>query len=64
VHHLRRLYQSLSGRLITKKDFPVPIENGLELCIDCDYCVAICPTGAMQQRTMNPEDIETNRTGD
>ena len=38
------------GGLITKKDFPVPIENAWDLCIDCGHCVAICPTGAMHQR--------------
>jgi nitroreductase/NAD-dependent dihydropyrimidine dehydrogenase PreA subunit len=44
--------------LITKKDFPVPIENSWDLCIDCGHCVAICPTGAMHQRSMSPEDCE------
>jgi nitroreductase/NAD-dependent dihydropyrimidine dehydrogenase PreA subunit len=46
------------GALITKKDFPVPIENAWDLCIDCGHCVAICPTGAMHQRSMSPEDCE------
>ena len=46
------------GGLITKQDFPVPIENGWELCIDCGHCVAICPTEAMHQRSMGPEDCE------
>jgi len=46
------------GGLITKKDFPVPIENGWDLCIDCGHCVAICPTEAMHQRSMGPEDCE------
>jgi nitroreductase/NAD-dependent dihydropyrimidine dehydrogenase PreA subunit len=46
------------GGLITKQDFPVPIENGWDLCIDCGHCVAICPTGAMHQRSMGPEDCE------
>ena len=46
------------GGLITKKDFPVPIESGWEQCIDCGHCVAICPTGAMHQRSMGPEDCE------
>ena len=44
------------GGLITKKDFPVAIENAWDLCIDCGHCVAICPTWAMHQRAMNPED--------
>jgi len=44
------------GGLITKRDFPVAIENAWDLCIDCGHCVAICPTGAMHQRAMNPED--------
>ena len=46
------------GGLITKKDFPVPIEDSWNLCIDCGHCVAICPTGAMNQRSMGPEDCE------
>ncbi len=46
------------GGLITKQEFPVPIENGWDLCIDCGHCVAICPTGAMHQRSMSPEDCE------
>ncbi|MCU0378379.1 MAG: nitroreductase family protein [Bacteroidales bacterium] len=47
------------GGLITKKDFPVPIENSWDLCIDCGHCVAICPTGAMSQRSMEPEECES-----
>jgi nitroreductase/NAD-dependent dihydropyrimidine dehydrogenase PreA subunit len=46
------------GGLISKKDFPVPIENAWNLCIDCGHCVAICPTGAMHQRAMSPEECE------
>lgn len=46
------------GGLITKKDFPIPIEDGWDQCIDCGHCVAICPTEAMHQRSMGPEDCE------
>jgi nitroreductase/NAD-dependent dihydropyrimidine dehydrogenase PreA subunit len=46
------------GGLITKKDFPIPIEGSWDLCIDCGHCVAICPTGAMHQRSMSFEDCE------
>ena len=46
------------GGLMTKAEFPVPIEKGWDLCIDCGHCVAICPTGAMHQRAMGPEDCE------
>ena len=46
------------GGLITKEEFPVPIENGWDQCIDCGHCVAICPTEAMHQRSMGPEDCE------
>jgi len=46
------------GSLITKEDFPVPVENGWDRCIDCGHCVAICPTEAMHQRSMGPEDCE------
>jgi nitroreductase/NAD-dependent dihydropyrimidine dehydrogenase PreA subunit len=45
--------------LITKKDFPVPIETGWDFCIDCGHCVAVCPTGALHQRSMGPEDCES-----
>ena len=46
------------GGLITKEDFPMPIESGWDQCIDCGHCVAICPTEAMHQRSMGPEDCE------
>ena len=46
------------GGLITKENFPVPIEKGWDLCIDCGHCVAICPTEAMHQRSMGPQDCE------
>jgi nitroreductase/NAD-dependent dihydropyrimidine dehydrogenase PreA subunit len=46
------------GGLITKNEFPVPIETGWDQCIDCGHCVAICPTGAMHQRSMSPEDCQ------
>ena len=42
--------------MITKTDFPVPIPDAWDLCIDCGHCVAVCPTGAMHQRAMGPED--------
>ena len=41
-----------------KQDFPVPIESGWDHCIDCGHCVAICPTEAMHQRSMGPEDCQ------
>lgn len=46
------------GSLITKVEFPEPIEDSWNQCIDCGHCVAICPTGAMHQRSMGPEDCE------
>jgi nitroreductase/NAD-dependent dihydropyrimidine dehydrogenase PreA subunit len=46
------------GGLITKNEFPVPIDGGWDLCIDCGHCVAMCPTEAMHQRSMGPEDCE------
>jgi len=58
MHFLWCLHPGLPGCLITKTDFPVPIENGWDLCIDCGHCVAICPTEAMHQRSMGPEDCE------
>jgi nitroreductase/NAD-dependent dihydropyrimidine dehydrogenase PreA subunit len=46
------------GGLITRQDFPVPIEGGWDQCIDCGHCVAICPTEAMHQRSQGPEECE------
>jgi nitroreductase/NAD-dependent dihydropyrimidine dehydrogenase PreA subunit len=56
--HCGSCIRACPGGLITKNDFPIPIENGWELCIDCGHCVAICPTEAMHQRSMGPEDCE------
>jgi ferredoxin len=44
--------------LITKEQYPVPIEHGWDLCIDCGHCVAVCPTDAIHQRAMGPEECE------
>jgi nitroreductase/NAD-dependent dihydropyrimidine dehydrogenase PreA subunit len=46
------------GGLITKAEFPVPIEDSWDQCIDCGHCVSVCPTGAMHQRTMGPDDCQ------
>lgn len=45
--------------LITKEEFPVPIENAWDLCFDCGPCVTVCPTGALHQRAMGSEDFES-----
>ncbi len=34
---------------------PVPIKGAEELCVSCGHCVAACPTGAMSNRAMKPE---------
>jgi ferredoxin len=57
--HCDACIRACPGGLITKENFPVPIEKGWDLCIDCGHCVAICPTGAMHQRSMGPEDCES-----
>ena len=45
------------GGLITKGDqTPVPTEGSWDLCIDCGHCVAVCPTEALHQRRMGPEE--------
>lgn len=56
--HCGACIRACPGSLITKMDFPIPIENGWDQCIDCGHCVAICPTGAMHQRLMGPKDCE------
>ena len=35
---------------------PTLIAGAEKLCISCGHCVAVCPTGALAQRTMRPED--------
>jgi len=59
MHHLRQLYKSLPWWINYERGFSVSIENGWDQCIDCGHCVAICPTGAMHQRSMSPEDCES-----
>jgi nitroreductase/NAD-dependent dihydropyrimidine dehydrogenase PreA subunit len=39
-----------------KDNPPTTIEGAEELCIDCGHCVAVCPHGALTQRSMKPED--------
>ncbi len=36
--------------------FPALIAGLEELCINCGHCVAVCPTGALTQQNMRPED--------
>ena len=54
--HCGACIRTCPAGLITKMDFPIPIEIGWDKCIDCGHCVAVCPTGAMHQRAMGPED--------
>ena len=54
--HCGACIRTCPAGLITKMDFPAPIEIGWDKCIDCGHCVAVCPTGAMHQRAMGPED--------
>jgi Fe-S-cluster-containing hydrogenase component 2 len=56
MYWLWKLYKSMSWWFDNQKDFPVPIENSWDLCIDWGHCVAICTTGAMRQRSMKPDE--------
>ena len=38
--------------------FPSYIENGDKLCVGCQHCMAICPTGALSFGGKNPADSE------
>ena len=38
-----------------KGEFPSPVENAEELCVNCGHCVTVCPHGAFKLRTMTPE---------
>lgn len=46
------------GQLILMKEneFPVPIENAGEFCINCGHCVAVCPHDALSLTTMAAGD--------
>ncbi len=35
---------------------PTLIPGSEALCVHCDHCVAVCPTGALSQPAMGPED--------
>ncbi len=35
---------------------PIPIAGAEALCINCGHCVAVCPSGALAQPAMKPED--------
>jgi nitroreductase/NAD-dependent dihydropyrimidine dehydrogenase PreA subunit len=42
---------------MTSQDaLPTPVAGGEEFCINCGHCVAVCPTGALSQDNMKPED--------
>lgn len=36
-----------------KESVPAPVPGADALCIDCGHCVAVCPHGALSQRTMD-----------
>jgi nitroreductase/ferredoxin len=44
-----------------KDDFPSPADNADELCIDCGHCVAICPHGAMDLKSMPLDECPSVR---
>ncbi|MFH0822847.1 MAG: nitroreductase family protein, partial [Pseudomonadota bacterium] len=39
----------------TGDDFPLPVDEGAELCIRCGHCVAVCPHEAMVLKSFGPE---------
>ena len=41
-----------------KEGYPMPLQVAAEFCIDCGHCVAVCPEGALSQRTMNVTDCK------
>lgn len=58
MYRLWRLHQMLSRRADHERPIPCSHRDSWNLCIDCGHCVAICPTGALHQRAMGPEDCE------
>lgn len=38
-----------------KGEFPVPVKQAPELCINCGHCVAVCPHGAMAHAELAPD---------
>lgn len=45
-------------KIIDMKDdgYPRAVTGADNLCIECGHCVAVCPTGAMTQADLKPED--------
>lgn len=41
-------------RMEEKGDFPAPVNNAEEYCLECGHCAAICPHDAFIYRGMNP----------
>ncbi len=39
-----------------KESFPVLVEGGEALCINCGHCVAVCPHGAFSLKTLGPDE--------
>ncbi|MGD0804447.1 MAG: nitroreductase family protein [Candidatus Bathyarchaeia archaeon] len=45
-------------RLIeTSAGIPIAKADAEEYCMDCGHCVAVCPTGALTHRSMNPSSL-------
>jgi len=42
--------------IVGTEDFPTPIAEAEELCINCGHCVSICPHEALSLKTMSPKD--------
>ena len=43
-------------RMNRETNFPEAYPDVSELCLDCGHCVAVCPTGALDQRVMTAAD--------
>jgi len=57
----RLCVENCPAQIILLKDgdqVPIPSKNADEICITCGHCVAICPTGALSHKNMNPENCE------
>lgn len=46
-----------------KAGLPYPLDGAEKLCINCGHCMAVCPFGALQLKTMDPRECLALKEG-